>query len=135
MVAALAALDEGRLAFTPQAEEGVTYAHKIDKAEAQIDWARPARAVHDLVRALSPFPGAYFEADLGKGQERVKVLRSEIVAGEGPPGRVVDAPLTIACSPGALRLLEVQRAGKAPMQAEEFQRGARLDIGTLLASL
>lgn len=135
MARALAALDRGSLEFTPQAREGVSYAHKIDKAEARIDWAKPAREVHDLVRALSPFPGAFFETDLGKGPERVKVLRSELAEGGEQPGRVLDARLVVACGEGALRLLEVQRAGKAPMGAEEFQRGARLEIGTLLAAL
>jgi methionyl-tRNA formyltransferase len=135
MARALAALDRGSLDFTPQAQEGVTYAHKIDKAEARIDWAKPARAVHDLVRALSPFPGTFFEADLGKGPERVKVLRSELAEGAEQPGRILASRLVVACGEGALRLLEVQRAGKAPMCAEEFQRGARLEIGTLLAAL
>jgi len=135
MARALEALDRGSLAFAPQAEEGVTYAHKIDKAEARIDWGNPARNVHDLVRALSPFPGAYFEADLGKGPERVKVLRSAVGEGVGQPGRVLDSCLAIACGEGALRLLEVQRAGKAPMHAEDFLRGARWEAGTLLAPL
>ncbi len=135
VVRALAALDRGRLDFTPQAETGVTYAHKIDKAEARIDWAKPARTLHDLVRALSPFPGAFFEADLGKAPERVKVLRSEVVEGRDVPGRVLDSRAAIACGEGALRLLELQRAGRAPMPAAEFLRGARLDVGTLLAPL
>lgn len=135
MVRALAEVDRRSLDFTPQGETGVTYAHKIDKAEARIDWGKPARNVHDLVRALSPFPGAFFEADLGKGPERVKVLRSEIVEGRDVPGRVLDSRAVVACGESALRLLEVQRAGRAPMPAEEFLRGARLDIGTLLAPL
>jgi methionyl-tRNA formyltransferase len=135
MVRALAALDRGSLDFTPQAEGGATYAHKIDKAEARIDWGKPARTIHDLVRALSPFPGAFFEADLGKGRERVKVLRSVVAEGAGQPGQVLDSHLVIGCGDGALSLLEVQRAGKAPMHAEDFLRGARLDIGTLLAPL
>jgi methionyl-tRNA formyltransferase len=134
MLRGLAALDRGTLVFTPQAEDGVTYAHKIDKAEARIDWAEPARRVHDLVRALSPFPGAYFEADLGRGRERVKILRSELADAADKPGRVVDVPLVIACGEGAVRLLEVQRAGKAPMRADEFCRGARLEVGSVLAA-
>ena len=80
------------------------------------------------------FPGAYFEADLGKGLERVKVLRTEITEGAGAPGRVLDADLTIACGQGALRLIEVQRSGRAPMPAADFLRGARLCEGTVLAS-
>ena len=131
MTRALAML-EG-LAFTPQAETGVTYAHKIDKAEARIDWRRPALDVHNLIRGLAPFPGAFFEADLGKGVARVKVLRAEIAQGTGTPGRVLDDGLTIACGEGAIRLLVVQRAGKMPMPAGEFLRGARLSRGMLLA--
>jgi methionyl-tRNA formyltransferase len=130
---ALAMLEHGGLAFTPQAETGVTYAHKIDKAEARIDWTRPASDVHNLVRGLAPFPGAFFEADLGKGMERVKVFRARIAQGAGTPGRVLDDGLTIACGEGALRLLVVQRAGKVPMPAGDFLRGARLSTGTLLA--
>jgi methionyl-tRNA formyltransferase len=131
MTRALAKL-EG-LAFTPQAEAGVTYAHKIDKAEARIDWARPAPDVHNLIRGLAPFPGAFFEADLSKGAERVKILHAHVESGAGTPGRVLDDGLTIACGEGAIRLLVVQRAGKMPMPAEEFLRGARLSTGTLLA--
>ena len=133
MTRALAMLEHGGLAFTPQAQAGVTYAHKIDKAEARIDWKRPASDVHNLVRGLAPFPGAFFEADLGKGVERVKVFRARIAQGAGTPGRVLDDGLTIACGEGAICLHEVQRAGKAPMPAGEFLRGARLGKGTLLA--
>ena len=131
MTRALAML-EG-LAFTPQAEAGVTYAHKIDKSEARIDWRKPASDVHNLIRGLAPFPGAFFEADLGKGLERVKVLRARIAEGAGTPGRVLDDFLTIACGEGALRVLEVQRSGKAPMPAGDFLRGARIAKGMLLA--
>jgi methionyl-tRNA formyltransferase len=131
MTRALAML-EG-LAFTPQAEAGVTYAHKIDKAEARIDWRKPASDVHNLIRGLAPFPGAFFEADLGKGLERVKVFRTRIAEGGGTPSRVLDDGLTIACGEGAIRILEVQRVGKVPMPAGEFLRGARLSKGTLLA--
>ncbi|WP_051952963.1 methionyl-tRNA formyltransferase [Methylocapsa aurea] len=133
MPCALDALERGELAFTPQATEGVTYAHKIDKAEARIDWAKPARAVHDLIRGLSPFPGAFFEADLGKGRERVKILRARIVKGSGAPGAVLDNALTIACGEGAIGLLEVQRSGKAPMKAEDFLRGAKLGARAFLS--
>ncbi len=131
MTRALAMLE--RLAFTPQAGAGVTYAHKIDKAEARIDWARPASDVHNLIRGLAPFPGAFFEADLGKGVACVKVLRAEIAQGMGTPGRVLDDGLTIACGERAIRLLVLQRGGKMAMPAGEFLRGARLSLGTLLA--
>jgi len=130
---ALELLARDALIFTPQAANGVTYAEKITKAEALIDWSRNAADLHNLVRGLSPFPGAVFLADLGKGAERVKVLRARVAAGAGTPGSVLDDELTIACGRGALRLLEVQRAGRAPMPAIEFLRGARLPRGTQLS--
>lgn len=132
MTRALAMLEQGSLVFTPQAEEGVTYAHKIEKSEARIDWTRPAQDVHNLVRGLAPFPGAFFEASLGKGVERVKVFRTQTAGGAGTPGRVLDECLTVACGEGAIRLLEVQRPGKAPMPAADFLRGARIAKGTHL---
>lgn len=132
MAEALESLAKGELSFTPQPEEGATYAPKIDKAERRIDWRRPARELHNLVRGLSPFPGAYFEADFGHGRERVKVLRARADEGAGPPGRALDDEGLIACGEGALRLLRVQRAGKAPMGIEEFLRGRRLGKGQRL---
>ena len=134
MARALLMLEDGVLVFTPQAAEGITYAHKIDKAEARIDWTKPAADLHNLVRGLAPAPGAFFDAQLGKGVERVKVLRTEISKDSGAPGRVLDAHLTIGCGQGALRLLEVQRPGRAPMPAADFLRGVRLGEGALLAS-
>jgi methionyl-tRNA formyltransferase len=131
MVRALAALDRGSLAFVPQGEDGVTYAAKIDKAEARIDWSRPARDVHNKVRGLSPFPGAWFEADLGKGRERVKVLRTQLAEGRGVPGAVIDDALVIACGEGAVRLVEVQRAGAKAMKAADFLNGAKVGPGTV----
>jgi methionyl-tRNA formyltransferase len=131
---ALDQLSRGELQFTPQVEVGVTYAHKIDKSEARLDWNRPARELHNLVRALSPFPGAFFEADFGRGPERVKVLRSELAEGSGSPGAALDEAGLIACGEGALRLLRVQRAGKAEMAAREFLRGCKIAQGALLAN-
>ena len=125
MVRALAALSRGGLVFQPQAGEGVTYAHKIEKAEARIDWALPAKAVHDHIRGLSPFPGAFFEGDFGRGPERIKVLRAQPCEGAGAPGALLGDELTVACGAGALRLIEIQRAGKAPMEPQEFLRGVR----------
>ena len=125
MVRALAALSRGGLVFQPQAEEGVTYAHKIEKAEARIDWTLPAKAVHDHIRGLSPFPGAFFEGDFGRGPERIKVLRAQVCEGAGAPGALLGDELTVACGAGALRLVEIQRAGKAPMKPQEFLRGVR----------
>jgi methionyl-tRNA formyltransferase len=129
MVRALAALGRGGLQFTPQPVEGVTYAAKIANAEARLDWARPAQQVHDLVRGLSPFPGAFAEVDLGKGPERLKILRTALAGGVAEPGTLLDGEGTIACAEGAVRLLQVQRAGRAPMSGSEFLRGARLDPG------
>ncbi len=133
MVRALAALSRGSLAFHAQSEEGVTYAHKIDKAECRIDWTRSAADVHNHIRGLSPFPGAWFETDFGRGPERIKALRTTLAAGSGAPGVALDDDLRIACGDGALRLLELQRAGKGPMKAADFQRGARIADGAKLA--
>ena len=125
VVRALAALSRGGLRFVPQADAGVTYARKIEKSETRIDWSRPAPEVHNHIRGLSPDPGAWLEADLGKGPERIKVLRSTLADGSGAPGKVLDAALTVACGSGAVRLLELQRAGKQPLKADEFLRGAK----------
>ena len=123
MSRALAALERGSLTFTPQAEEGVTYAKKIEKAESRIDWSRPAEEVHNLIRGMSPFPGAWFELELNGVTTRIKVLRSTLAAGSGAPGTILP-DLTIACGGGAVRLLSVQREGKAAMDAATFLRGA-----------
>jgi methionyl-tRNA formyltransferase len=132
IVRALAALSRGALSFTPQPAEGVTYARKISNEETRIDWIGPATSVHDQVRGLSPFPGAFFEADLGKGRERVKVLRTALTEASGEPGTMLDTNGTIGCGKGAVRLVQVQRAGKGPMAAEEFLRGVRLQPGARL---
>lgn len=129
MVRALAALGRGGLRFTPQPEEGVTYAAKIANAEAKLNWGRPARQVHDLVRGLAPFPGAFAEIDLGKGPERLKVLRTALAGGAAEPGMLLDEEGTVACAEGAVKLLQVQRAGGRPVSGAEFLRGARLAAG------
>ncbi|WP_376988939.1 methionyl-tRNA formyltransferase [Bosea sp. R86505] len=129
MVRALAALGRGGLRFTLQPEEGVTYAAKIANAEAKLNWARPARQVHDLVRGLAPFPGAFAEIDLGKGPERLKVLRTALAGGAAEPGMLLDEDGTVACAEGAVKLLQVQRAGGRPVSGAEFLRGARLSAG------
>jgi methionyl-tRNA formyltransferase len=120
---ALAALERGSLTFTPQSEDGVTYASKIDKAETRIDWGKSAIQVHNLIRGMSPFPGAWFELELGGQLTRVKALRSTIGTGSGAPGTILP-DLTIACGEGAVRLLHIQREGKAAMEAATFLRGA-----------
>jgi methionyl-tRNA formyltransferase len=133
IVRGLAALARNSLVFRPQSEIGVAYAHKISKEECRIDWSRPANEVHNHIRGLSPSPGAFFDADFGRGRERVKVLRSSLAPGEGAPGALLDGHLTVACGTGAVRLLNVQRAGKAPMDAESFLRGARQPSSALSA--
>jgi methionyl-tRNA formyltransferase len=126
MVRAMDALERGQLKLTKQSSDGVTYAAKIEKAEARIDWNRPARAVLRHIHGLSPFPGAWCEI-AGEGESaRLKVLRCELASSTGTPGAVLDDQLTIACGDGAIRILELQRAGKAPMRAREFLRGTPL---------
>ena len=131
IVAAMRDLEAGQLNCVPQPCEGVVYAAKIDKKEARIDFSRPAGEVHNHIRGLSPFPGAWFEIAGPEGSlERIKVLRSVPRAMEGPPGRILDGDLTIACGAGAVQLIEVQRAGKKPMAAAEFLRGFPLAADT-----
>jgi methionyl-tRNA formyltransferase len=117
------------LRCTPQSTAGVTYATKIGKDETRVDFTRPARAVHDHVRALSPAPGAWVEVAAGGRPERLKVLRTALAGGSGPPGTILTEDLTIACGSDAVRILEVQRGGKRPMRAEEFLRGFPLQPG------
>jgi len=129
MVRVLADLEKDELKLTPQPSVGVTYAAKIDKTETRIDWTQSWNKVHDHCRGLSPFPGAWFE-DANAG--RIKVLRSTKGRGSGEPGRVLDGALTIACAEGAVRLLELQRAGRQPMRAEDFLRGTPIPPGAML---
>ncbi len=126
MVRAMAALERGGLQLTPQAAEGVTYADKISKAEAHIDWSKPAHMVLRQIHGLSPFPGAWCEVEVDGETLRLKLLRGEAVAGDGEAGAVLDDALTIACGEGAIRVKQLQRAGKQPMTAEEFLRGVAL---------
>ena len=128
MVRALAALEKDALVLTPQPDDGVVYAAKIDKAETRIDWRRPWKEVHDHARGLSPFPGAWCEI----GGARVKVLRTTKGAGAGAPGTVLDDRLTVACGDGAIRIVNVQPAGKRAMTTDEYLRGARVAAGTVL---
>jgi methionyl-tRNA formyltransferase len=132
MARAMGALERGTLQITPQPNQGVTYAAKIDKGETRIDWAKPWKAVHNHIRGLSPFPGAWFELSSAGQPARIKVLRTTQGEGSGPPGAVLDGRLTVACGDGAVRLLEVQRAGKQPMKAEDFLRGTAVAPGTVL---
>jgi methionyl-tRNA formyltransferase len=113
---------------TPQPDDGVTYAPKIAKEDGRLDWTQPAAALDRRVRALNPWPGCFF----AHGGETIRVLAAEPVAGSGAPGTVLDAAPTIACGAGALRLLRLQRAGRAAMEAETFLRGYALPLGTVL---
>ncbi|RWM67361.1 MAG: methionyl-tRNA formyltransferase [Mesorhizobium sp.] len=129
MAEALARLERDALTFTTQATAGVTYAKKIDKAETRMDWTRPAGEVHNHIRGLSPFPGAWCETEIGGRLERLKLLRSTLSQGAGEPGGILDDRLTVACGSGAIRLVEVQRAGGRPIAAQEFLHGAKLEKG------
>jgi methionyl-tRNA formyltransferase len=132
MVDALAKLEHGALDCRPQHDEAATYAPKLDPHETRINWRLYARDVHDRIRGLSPHPGAWFELDINAKRERIKVLRSTLASGSGAPGTVLDDKLTIACGEGAVRLTEVQRAGKRPMMAEDFLRGVTLRRGAIV---
>src|SRR5882762_11911964 len=117
MVRAMAGLERGALQLTKQSADGVTYASKIEKAEARIDWNKPARVVLRHIHGLSPFPGAWCEMPI-ESEGRVKILRCEPAKGSGAPGELLDDHLTIACGEGVIRVLELQRAGRAPMTAD-----------------
>jgi methionyl-tRNA formyltransferase len=128
-LSALVALQKRTLRTNPQVDADATYAHKIDKNETRIDWTKPWNEVHNHCRGLSPFPGAWCEL---AGAGRVKILRTTKGEGSAPPGRVLDDKLTIACGSGAVRLLQLQRAGKQPMAADEFLRGTPVAPATVL---
>jgi methionyl-tRNA formyltransferase len=133
MLRAIGGLERGALTLTPQAAEGVTYASKIDKTETRIDWSKPWNEVHNHIRGLSPFPGAWFELNSEGAPVRVKVLRTTKGEGKAAPGTLLDEKLTIACGEGAIRILELQRAGRQPMKADEFLRGSPLRAGMCLS--
>jgi len=129
MLRALAAAERGSLTLTLQPDKGVTYAEKISKNETRIDWSKPWKQVHDHIRGLSPFPGAWFEID----GARIKALRSTKGEGSGAAGTALDDKFTIACGTGAVRLTQVQRAGKEPMSADELLRGTPVKSGARVA--
>lgn len=128
MARAIAALERGTLQLAPQPEDGVTYAAKIDKVETRIAWAKPWHQVHNHIRGLSPFPGAWCEF----AGERLKLLRTTKGDGRGAPGTVLDDRLAVACAEGAVRIMELQKAGSRPMKAGEFLRGTPIVRGTVL---
>ena len=119
-------VSRGSLQLTKQSDEGVTYATKIDKAEARINWNRPARELLRHIHGLSPFPGAWCEMPVDGERVRVKILRCEVTKGSGAPRDLLDDHLTIACKDGAIRVLELQRAGKPPIKADAFLNGTPL---------
>jgi methionyl-tRNA formyltransferase len=130
MVEAMARLEAGELPLTPQPADGVLYAAKIGKEESRIDFARPAPEVHNHIRGLAPFPGAWFEAEINGKPERIKVLKTELAHGSAEPGTVLDDRLAIACGQSAVRPLRLQRAGGKPLDVEDFLRGTALPSGT-----
>jgi methionyl-tRNA formyltransferase len=130
MVEALARLEAGTLQCLPQPTYRVTYAAKIDKAETRIDFTRRANEIVNHIRGLSPFPGAWFEAELGGKRERIRILTAVVCAGSASPGTLLGSDFTIACGEGAIRIAQLQRAGKQPMAAADFLRGSRLGPGT-----
>ncbi len=117
------------LRFRPQSTEGVTYARKIEKSEAAIDWRESAYHVRNLIRGLAPSPGAFSMVELNGQPERIKILRVESVDGQGEPGEVIGSDFRIACGVGAVRVLELQRAGRAPSSGIEAMRGGRFRVG------
>ena len=129
IVKALDHLQKGTLTFTPQAQDGILYAHKISNEDSRIDWSRDAQTVHDLIRGLSPFPGAFASFDFGKGPERIKILQARLASGKGLSGTVMDEQLTIACGNGAVQLLRLQKAGSKAMTQDEFLRGHPVRVG------
>lgn len=134
MVEAMGKLEYNELPLTEQPEDGVVYAAKIDKGETRIDFGKQAAEVHNHIRGLSPFPGAWFEADIAGRPERVKVLGSEFAEGSGQPGEVLTGDLVIACGAGAVRLTKLQKAGGKPLATADFLRGTPIVPGTTLAT-
>jgi methionyl-tRNA formyltransferase len=132
MVRAVDALERGEMNLTPQRAEGVTYAAKIEKDEARIDWTKSAREVLRHCHGLSSFPGAWSEIDLDGKPVRLKILRCDVASGHGQPGEVIDTDLTVACGEGAIRILELQRAGKPSLAVDPFLRGTRVRPGSRL---
>ena len=134
MAEAMNKLEHDELPLTAQPDEGVLYAAKIDKGETRIDFDKSSVEVHNHIRGLSPFPGAWFEAEIAGRPERIKVLGSELVEGSGAPGSVLTDDLVIACASGAVRLTKLQKAGGKPLASADFLRGTPIAPGTVLAA-
>jgi methionyl-tRNA formyltransferase len=130
-VSALQLLDVGQLEFREQSADGVCYAHKIEKSEAEIDWMQGAESVRNQVHGLSPIPGARSNVLIGSREESIKFLRVEVTAGTGPPGTLLSEDMSVACGAGAIRVVQAQRAGKTMMNGRELMRGAKLAPGTV----
>lgn len=136
MIDAMTRLEAGTLPTVAQPEEGVLYAAKIDKAETRVDFSRSASEVHNHIRGLSPFPGAWAEIEVNGKPERVKLLASHLAEIDGAlaaPGTALDDHLTIACGTGAVSLVRLQRAGGKALNADDFLRGTPLPKGVVIA--
>jgi methionyl-tRNA formyltransferase len=133
MAEAMLKLEVNDLPLTPQTADGAVYAAKIDKSETRIDFDRPAAEVHNHIRGLAPFPGAWFQAEIAGKLERIKVLGSELAAGTGIAAEVLTDELVVACATGAVRLTELQKAGGKPLAAADFLRGTPIATGARLA--
>ena len=130
-VRGLSELESGKIIFVEQTTAGVTYARKIEKAEAEIDWRQSANQVRNRIHGLSPSPGAFSNLDLGQRLERIKLLRAETVGTRGAPGTILDEEMTVACGEGAIRVLEGQRAGRIVLPGHELMRRESLPPGAM----
>ena len=132
MIKALEKLAQDDLPLAPQPVDGAIYAKKIDKAEARIDWSKSANEVHNLVRGLSPFPGAWCEIQIGSKLVRVKILQCRVSGKSGGAGQTLDEQLTIACGDGAIEPVKLQKAGAKVMDLSMFLTGSKIPTGTLI---
>ncbi|AHA28221.1 Methionyl-tRNA formyltransferase [Candidatus Liberibacter americanus str. Sao Paulo] len=133
MLEAMDKLEQNNLPLSPQKEDGVTYAKKISKSETRIDFKKSSEEVHNHIRALSPFPGAWFEISIKNRFERIKLLESELVDGEGYPGEIISSDFTIACAKGAVRIKRLQRAGgHAITSVKDFLLGNPILTGSII---
>lgn len=130
-VRGLLELERGKLVFTEQPAEGICYAHKLKKREAEVDWSRSSAQVRNHIHGFSPDPGAFSNMYFGQSLERIRILRAEVVVGEGVPGTILDNKMTIACGDGAIRVLEGQRAGRIVLPGHELMRRESLSPGAM----
>jgi methionyl-tRNA formyltransferase len=130
-VNALQSMGAGLLTFHEQSAIGASYAHKIEKNEADIDWTQSAETVRNQIHGLSPAPGAFSNIGIGNRQEGIKLFRAEVASGRGSPGTLLSEDMRVACGAGAIRVLQAQRAGRTPMSGREFMRGATIASGAV----